>query len=105
MDSPVQVLAARVRGAARPADVELARVAPAGGPVAEALLGQRRAWCFARESEAAFAVYDRDRLRAGHAFGGPAIVDEGTSTTVVMSDQSVRVDDHGQLLVGKEEPA
>jgi N-methylhydantoinase A len=105
MDAPVQVLTARVRGAARAPDVRLERAAAAAGPVADALLGRRRAWCFARAGEVEFAVYERGRLGAGHAFAGPAIVDEGTSTTVVMSDQSVQVDEYGQLLVAGGRPA
>jgi N-methylhydantoinase A len=99
MDAPVQVLAVRVRASALPPHVRLARLDGAGN----ALVGNRRAWCFARGNTTDFVVYDRDRLRAGAAFTGPAIVDEGTSTTVVMSDQSVRVDDHGQLVVTREE--
>jgi N-methylhydantoinase A/oxoprolinase/acetone carboxylase beta subunit len=103
MDSPVQVLAVRVRGSARPAEIELARIDPAGGLVADAVLGRRSAWCFAREAESEFVVYDRQLLGGGHSFAGPAIVDEGTSTTILMSDQRVRVDDHGQLLISGEE--
>jgi N-methylhydantoinase A len=103
MDSPVQVLAVRVRGSARPAEIELARIDRADRPIADAVRSTRSAWCFARERQVEFVVYDRQLLGAGHTFDGPAIVDEGTSTTIVMSDQRVRVDDHGQLLVSGED--
>ncbi|MBM3678473.1 MAG: hydantoinase/oxoprolinase family protein, partial [Actinobacteria bacterium] len=99
MEAAVQILALRVRGTARPAHPELARVAPASGPVERARVAARPAWCFAAGAEVDFGVYDRALLGAGDFLSGPAIVDEGTSTTVVMSDQAVRVDDHGQLLV------
>ena len=102
MDSPVQVLAVRIRGSARPPELRLARIEPAQRPVADARRATRSAWCFARRAMVDFVVYDRALLAAGHAFEGPAIVDEGTSTTIVMSDQRVRVDDHGQVLVSGE---
>ncbi len=30
---------------------------------------------------------------------GPVVVDEGTSTTVVSTDQQLAVDDHGHLVI------
>lgn len=105
MDAPVQVLAIRVRGSAQAPDVKLPRIPAATVDISDALLARRAAWCFAREERADFRVYDRSRLRAGHRLDGPAIVDEGTSTTVVMSDQSLQVDDHGQLLITRREDA
>jgi N-methylhydantoinase A len=50
-----------------------------------------------------FAIFDRRRLRGGNGLAGPAVIDEGTSTTVVMSDQVVQVDRYGQLLIRREE--
>jgi N-methylhydantoinase A len=104
MDSPVQVLTTRVRASARPTEVELAPLATGDEPASVALMGSRTAWCFARGEAIDFAIYDRRALRAGHAVSGPAIVDEGTSTTIVMSDQSVRVDQFGQLRIAREVP-
>ena len=71
--------------------------------VERARVATRPAWCFAAGVEVDFGVYDRALLGADDFMSGPAIVDEGTSTTVVMSDQAVRVDDHGQLLVTEVE--
>lgn len=44
-------------------------------------------------------VYRRDDLRPGHAFGGPAIVTQRDTTTVVLSRQTVTVSDSGVLRV------
>jgi N-methylhydantoinase A len=46
-----------------------------------------------------FPLYQRRDLLAGHQLGGPAIVEEGTATAVLFSDQQLRVDDFGQLLI------
>lgn len=44
-------------------------------------------------------VTERDALRAGHTFTGPAIVLEATATTVVPPGFSVSVDGHGSLII------
>jgi N-methylhydantoinase A len=45
------------------------------------------------------AVFDRDRLGAGATIDGPALVEEETSTTAVLSGQRLQVDAHGLLLI------
>jgi N-methylhydantoinase A len=47
------------------------------------------------------AIYDRSELLAGHAFVGPAVVEEPASVTVVRPGDAVRVDDYGHLLIGR----
>lgn len=99
MDNKVQILTARVRGIGRTAAPELPVVAAGDGDPGRALVKHRRAYDFGRRELADFAVYDRSRLAAGDTFAGPALVDEGTSTTVVHSGQRVRVEEHGYLLI------
>ena len=52
-------------------------------------------YCFAQRGYRSFAVYERSALAPGHRIEGPAIIDEGTSTTIIHSDQAVEVDDYG----------
>jgi N-methylhydantoinase A len=47
-------------------------------------------------------VYDRYALPAGPAFGGPAVVEEFDSTTVVHPGFAVRVDEVGNLFIERE---
>lgn len=102
MDNQVQVLTSRVRGIGRSERPEL-RTSPAGdGDPARALVKTRRAFDFGARAEVDFAVYDRSKLEPGDTFPGPALVDEGTSTTVVHSGQRVTVEDHGYLLITPE---
>jgi N-methylhydantoinase A len=44
-------------------------------------------------------IYDRSRLLSGDGFDGPAILEEDASTTLVLPDQSVRVDERGALFL------
>ncbi len=42
-------------------------------------------------------VFDRETLRPGHAFDGPAIIEQMDATTVVAPDERVRVDASANL--------
>ena len=44
-------------------------------------------------------VYDRERLGAGSALEGPAIIEERTSTTLVPKDFNAKVDDYGNIIL------
>ena len=50
-----------------------------------------------RGKELPWPIYDRATLGAGHAFAGPAIVEEANSTTIVLPDWSAQVDRWGNL--------
>jgi N-methylhydantoinase A len=95
----VQIVTLRVRASAVLAKPVLPIVPAAIGPASDALRGKRECFCFALRDTTTFNVYDRAKLGAGHRFDGPAVVEEGTTTTVVHSDQTVSVDDHGHLII------
>ncbi|WBB75846.1 hydantoinase/oxoprolinase family protein [Micromonospora sp. WMMD1128] len=105
MGNPLQILNLRVRGIGRTDRPELPTRPRGDGDPSQALLTHRDAYDFGRHAVVPFAVYDRAGLEPGDTFGGPALIDEGTSTTVVPSGQRVTVDDHGYLLVTLEEAA
>ncbi|MEM4304252.1 MAG: hypothetical protein QXQ70_10235 [Candidatus Caldarchaeum sp.] len=44
-------------------------------------------------------VYERDRLPIGREREGPAIIEEKTSTTLVMPDEVFGVDGYGNIVV------
>ena len=44
-------------------------------------------------------IYDRAGLMQGTTFSGPAIVEQIDTTTIVLPDQQVRVDDFGNLII------
>jgi len=99
MGGAVQAVTLRARGHGRLPKPELPRLAPKTEPVESALTSVRPAYCFALRAMTPFHVYDRARLGPGHAIAGPAIVEEGTSTTIIHSDQRLEVDDFGHMIV------
>ena len=59
----------------------------------------RGAYCFALGKTVPFTILNRDQLGIGSRVDGPAIVNEGTSTTVFFSDQYLTVDEYGNLRI------
>ena len=61
------------------------------------------AWLRARELREGrpkpSSVYDRDRLPAGTVLRGPVVIEEPTTTTLVLESQTVTVDRHGLLII------
>jgi N-methylhydantoinase A len=99
MNNKLQILNVRVRGIGRTERLRLADVPPGDGDPAQARQADRAAFDFGTRSTRSFAVYERALLEAGDVLAGPALIDEGTSVTVVHSGQQVRVDPRGYLIV------
>lgn len=99
MRDMIEILNVRVRGLGAFDKPAMPKLPALEGGVERALLERRSAYCFAKNGPADFGVYLRGKLAPGDVILGPAIVDEGTSTTVVFSDQVIEVDEFGHLIV------
>ncbi len=98
----VEVVALRVQGTGRMEKPLLPEAAAGGSAKVTDAVPQpatREAYCFALRKLVPFRVWARDALCAGQTIHGPAIIDEGTCTTVFYSDQVATVDHHGQLII------
>ena len=84
----------------KPSIPEIPRGTGDGG---EALKSDRRVYFRDERDVLACPVYDRERLGAGDAFRGPAIVEEWNTTTIVHPGQRLGVDDYGNLIITEEE--
>jgi len=95
----IEIVNVRVRGVGRSLRPKLLRLSQGDGDVSRALIEHRDAFCFEQRARVKFAIYERARLAPGDRIEGPAVVDEGTSTTVVHTSQVLTVDEYGHLLV------
>ena len=102
-DEPIQVVNARLVALGRPDPPALRPLAPASGDVTGALRA-RRPVRFDASHVAHCPVYDRSRLGAGHVIGGPAVIEQFDSTTLVHPGQQAVVDALGFLLIREERP-
>ncbi len=107
-DARVEIMAVRVAGVGRVAKPEIPAPPPADGPAADAVIA-RRPMAFGDADAVArieTPIYDRTRLRPGHAFEGPAVVAQDDSTTLVPPSLRAEVDALGNLIihVGESRP-
>lgn len=95
-----EVVACRVRGVLEVGKPALTRLGPPGTVASPAApVTVRPAYDFATSQLVPTPVYQRDTLTPGPLLPGPAIITEGTSTTVVASDQEFDVDSSGLLRI------
>jgi N-methylhydantoinase A len=98
LNSPVELVNLHVNGvvAVRKPAVKLAGTT---GSAEAALKGRRRVfWGDAGWIET--KVYERGRFPAAVAIGGPAVVEEPTSTSLVRKGYTARTDKYGNLVIG-----
>lgn len=96
-DSTIELVNLRLRVVGRRAAVNLrplVRVSEGTRPLSR---GRRRI-LYGRDAHDA-DVYERSDLQAGHAFEGPALVEQFDTTTVVGPGRRVTVDDYGILKI------
>ena len=98
MDAPIQILNLRIRGIGTFTRPKLSEIAD-HDPSNSAALGFKSAFCFMSRSPAKFSLYDRRKLGKGAVVEGPALIDEGTSVTVIHSNQVLSVDRYGNLII------
>ena len=101
-DTPVEFVSYRLKAQAHAPRPEIRPLDNAGRSGEAALKGHRMV-DFGEEGRHLAAVYERDLLPSGFVAVGPMIVEEATSTTMVLPDQRLRIDDLGFLRI--TEPA
>jgi N-methylhydantoinase A len=95
-DVPVELVNVHVTGVAGAANYALPEVAADADAVA-VLGGTRQAYSAVQRDFASFAVYQRELLRPGMMFDGPALIEEDAATTVVDAGARVSVDRYASL--------
>ncbi len=96
---PIEALQWRLTATGPERAVELRRQALGAGDVTTAAKGTRPVYFGGDDSWIETTVYDRDKLAAGMAFAGPAIVEERESTAVIHPGNNARIDEYGSLIV------
>jgi len=98
-DDPVQLVTFRVEATGIVAKAELPKHAEAGPDAGGAIRETREVWLDESGGPARCPVYNRDLLRPGNRFAGPAIVEQMDATTLVLAGMSARVDAYLNLIL------
>ena len=97
-DVPAEIVNLRVVGELVGGELGLEPL-PSEGPPPAVAAGTRPAWSARERRMRPFSVFDRDRLRPGAAFEGPAIVEEASATAIIDEGATVEVDAWGSLVI------
>ncbi len=95
---PVEMVELVVTATSRLSKPQVPRLAPGNGDARQALKGTREVW-FDVEAPAATAIYERDRLCAGDAINGPAIVEAPDSTILIGIGSRALIDEIGNIAI------
>ena len=99
-DDAIQVVSYRLTALGEPAALTLPALAPAPSASPDgARAGERPVYFDEAGGFVATPVYRRERLLAGHALEGPAIVEQMDSTAVILPGQRGTIDAHANLLI------
>jgi N-methylhydantoinase A len=99
-EEPAEIVSLRVAVTGAMKKPPLERIARGGRtPPASARRGRRSAYFAEAGRTVSTPAYARDELRAGNRIDGPALVEEHASTTVVLPDDRLQVDGHGNLVI------
>jgi len=96
-DRSVEVVTVRVRAIATVTKPRLTRSPPGDPDASGAVIGEHRIVHGGVPHDG--RLIDRDRLRPGHEFAGPAVVVEYSTTTFVPPGTTCRVDEYGTLVL------
>ncbi|MCA9935102.1 MAG: hydantoinase/oxoprolinase family protein [Anaerolineales bacterium] len=96
-EAEVEVVTVRVTAVAPVIPPVIPSQPLAGADASAALLGEKPVW-FAQQPLPA-QLYDRDKLRPGNRFSGPAIVFQYDTTTVIPPEWNAVVDGYGNLVI------
>lgn len=88
---PVEAVTFRLEATGRTPVLEFDRTEPGDTDASAARTGTRSLWVPELGAPVDAPVYDRDLLRPGQEFTGPAMVEQYDTTTLVLPDEHVRV--------------
>ncbi len=98
-EEPVQLVTFRLQATGLVGKSDIAAHAPAETGLEAAMAGSRAVYLPEAGGFADCPLYLRDALGPGHAFDGPAIVEQMDSTTLVLPGQRARVDGYLNLVI------
>ena len=96
---PVQLVTFRIEATGVVGKATLPRHPDQGPDGAGAIAASRAVWLAEAGGMVTCPVYDRERLRSGNRFRGPAIVEQMDATTLVLPGMTARVDAYLNLIL------
>lgn len=96
---PVELVSLRLSAIGLTEKPDVRELTPPDNAPGNALKASRKAYFATDEAPVDCPVYDRERFVPGERVMGPALVEEWTSTTLVLPGQQLEVDRYGNLIL------
>ena len=101
LDSPVELVNYHVVGTFRVRKPLLKKINQVRGTIGQSFKGEREAYIDSRKGWMRVELYERSRMPVGVSLKGPIIIEDPTSTAIVLPGQKVSVDEYGNLHVSR----
>lgn len=98
-DGKMELVTCRLAAIGKTPKIALPDIAPTREDIAGAIIGQRKVWFSEQKAWMTCPVYARASLRSGHAFQGPAIVEQMDATTLVLPGMRAHVDAQENIIL------
>jgi N-methylhydantoinase A len=98
-EEPVQLVTFRIEASGLVDKATLAQEPRHSVDASGAIRARRDVWIAEEERDLPCPIYDRDLLRPGNRFTGPAIVEQMDATTLVLPGMAARVDEYLNLIL------
>ncbi|NIQ05912.1 MAG: hydantoinase/oxoprolinase family protein [Candidatus Korarchaeota archaeon] len=98
-DSPVEIVNFHVTGISKVKKISLEEKEDRGGSVKESIKGERDV--FLNGQSRTLKVYYKPKVPKGASIRGPAIIEDPTSTVLVLDDQVAECDKFGNIVISK----
>jgi N-methylhydantoinase A len=99
---PVQLVTFRVEALGRVHKANIQAESLAGLDASSAIRERREVWIGEENRWVPCPIYQRDRLKPGNAFVGPAVVEQMDATTFVLPGMGARVDAYSNIILETE---
>ncbi|MCS7146353.1 MAG: hydantoinase/oxoprolinase family protein [Nitrososphaerota archaeon] len=99
LDGPIEIVNFHVVGEFKIKKFELKEIEQLANSPDDALIGERK--IHLNGDELTLPVYDKQKLSPGFHIDGPAIIEDPTSTILVLSLQKVAVDKYGNVTISE----
>ena len=98
-DGQVEIVTCRLAAVGKTPKIALPDIAHTTDDIASAVIGQREVWFSETGSWMTCPVYTRTKLRSGHTFQGPAIVEQMDATTLALPGMAARIDTQENIVL------
>ncbi|AAK41875.1 hydantoinase/oxoprolinase family protein [Saccharolobus solfataricus] len=100
LDSPIEIVNFHVSGIVKAKTIVLKRIERDNSSIDKALVGKRKVFYDGKYEE--WNVYNKEYLPINYQIVGPAIIEDPTSTSLVLEGQTGMLDSYGNLIIERD---